>query len=173
MKFNKNDVVKIVDSSTVWDNKSAIVLGESPSDDEELTLVKVKIPFTDIEGEEKNIIEIFPEDFLVGMNETKSITEALQKPQLDDYIKNYLYQLDIDGNLVPSWMFASQIAMSENMEEAYVVDDAKTLGYRRFSIIASDSQFYTIIIANKNCDVNIIKEDYADFLLGKVKVEEF
>lgn len=97
--------------------------------------------------------------------------EALceSKATIEDYIKEYVYADSMNG-ISPSWFFAEKIATTENIKKDKVVKDAKLLGYKVYRISAP--HFDKLAIAASKCTVDVILDDYGDYLQGNVEVKE-
>lgn len=169
MNFNKYDRIRIINTEDIWENKEGIILADFINDeineDTEEYLVKV---FFEVG---KTIIQPFNRVNLELAEEVKeSLTEAKENSDIEDFIHNYVYLEDINDNEVDSWFFVDKIATAENITSKKVIEVAKKLKYKLFSI--SQNQFKKIIVASPKCAIETIYNEYADYLLGDAEVVE-
>ena len=94
--------------------------------------------------------------------------EKIEEPK--DYIKDYVYLVDVDDNEIPSWYFVNKIATEERLPEETVVEDARKLNYKLFRIEAPE--YCRLIVLAPKCKVEEVYDEYADFLQGNAKITE-
>lgn len=178
MRFKKNDRVIIVNTDNIWENKKGIIL--SDINDSEITNETedylVKIFFADdkttIQEFNQNNLELDKTD--EQLNEAKKeknyLTDINKNYYIHDFIYPYVYISDLDDNMIHSWFFVDKIATAENITSKKVIEVAKKLKYKLFSI--SQNQFKKIIVASPKCAIETIYNEYADYLLGDAEVVE-
>ena len=169
MNFNKYDRIRIINTEDIWENKEGTILADfindEISEDTEEYLVKVFFEAG------KTVIQPFNRANLELAEEVKeSLTEAKENSDIEDFIHNYVYLEDINDNEVDSWFFVDKIAAAENITSKKVIEVAKKLKYKLFSI--SQNQFKKIIVASPKCAIETIYNEYADYLLGDAEVVE-
>ena len=178
--LKKNDKVKIIDIDNIWEGKEGIIIDTSNIDD--LNEVTVKISFED----DKEIIQIFNIENLqlitdeslednILVEDYQFIDKDVAK-DISDIIKGYVYTEDIDGNKISSWIFLSKLLNAENIDKELFFKfffDLKDKDFKLFSIRAtnefSEEKF---ILAAKDITEEDISNDYGQYLLGKVIIEE-
>lgn len=184
-KFKENDLVKIINTGDIWEDKTGKVIEESEDeiitiDNQDLTLVTVKVNFGK-EEENKVVIQQFPRQNLekikkgsitefFARNKKITIKEEIKNKKINDFISKYIYIKDLDDKIVPCWIFASKIATGENKSESYIIEKAKELGYKLYAVEAYN--FYKVAIAAKELKKEVIIDDYASYLLGDAVVYE-
>ena len=109
MAFKKNDRVILSNTGNIWDNKEGIILADFDGGEisEETIYYVVKILFDD----NKPVIQIVNKDNLELANTSETLHEEKEPAKrIDDYIKNYVYVEDLDGEKIDSWFFVDKIA---------------------------------------------------------------
>lgn len=167
MTFKKNDRVILSNTDNIWDNKEGIILADFDNGEisEETIYYVVKILFDD----NKPVIQIVNKDNLELATTNEMLHEEKEPAkEIDDYIKNYVYVEDLDGEKIDSWFFVDKIASVENIPIEEIIYNAKILGYNIYSILANT--FEKIVIAAPRCATKTVYDEYGSQLLGKAEV---
>lgn len=168
MKFKKNDMVVIINTDNIWEDKKGIILSDADKKDitDETEDYLVKVFF----GDDKTIIQPFNEKNLKLDEDDDELVEYLieskQKEKDNDFIHDYVYLEDLDDNVIHSWFFVDRLAAAENITAEEVILAAKALGYKLFEV--RYNTFKKVIVAAPKCKAESIQEEYADYLLGGV-----
>lgn len=164
MKFNKNDKIIIVNTGDIWENKKGIILSDFKVTDETEYYV-VKVFFTD----NKTVIQEFNRKNLQLEDIIEKLNEDIKKDAID-FIHDYVYLEDIDNHIIHSWFFVDKLAAAEDIADTDVINTAKDFGYKLF--IIKQNHYQKILVAAPKCNIDIIYEDYGNYLLGPVEIRE-
>lgn len=101
----------------------------------------------------------------------EDLIESKTETENDDFIHDYVFDVDSEGELYPSWEFIGKIAVAENVDEREIFEIAEKYGYKVF--IVEGVNFYRVIVAAKKITEQNIYDDYADFLQGNIRIKEW
>lgn len=98
--------------------------------------------------------------------------EALYK-QILDTIYKLCHTKDVDRNILPSYCLVQEIANIYSLSEDEVIELATKNGYKIMEVSSEDESIKpALLIADKDCSYDIVKNDYSKFYDVEVEVKE-
>lgn len=107
-----------------------------------------------------------------SLNEDYVEVEVSNEEEPQDLFSKYVYNEDIDGNKIPSFIILDRVALAEGIskdELMQILHKVKN-NYKLYTVDAPN--FSRVVLAAKEVEVEDIQEEFANYLLGKSVVTE-
>lgn len=138
----------------------------SDSFDPDASLIKnFKECFWDLEFENGTILET-----ISGENINVTVIESLHENLNKDIIKNYVYLKDIDGLILPYWIYLDKICKAEDLKSQQLINIIKKSKYKLY-LITSNSVSRLIVTAPEYNAYSII-DTLKDELNQNINIQE-
>lgn len=109
-----------------------------------------------------------------------SIFEALRNIDIDidenailKTIDKLCHLKDVDDNTIPSYCFLHEITDTFNISKEKAIEIAYANGYTIIEVLPNDEIDGTLLIADKDCSIEQIQDDYTKFFGVEIEAQEF